>query len=332
MSGVRQGMSIVMSDETRNHQDARCPRCGYDLRGKLETWKCDCPIDGVCNECGLEFEWGELLCLRRAVPRWNVEYARGWGIVSASIKTMLVMLRPSKFWRDLKMVHEPRWRRFSALALPMLLLLYLSFALSVGHVTYKNSLNLNQNSFIAPILPVVYGLYATINPYSERGTARYIATNLHPSLFWQEVRIQIGNNQFTPFRGRMRMSVVIVQGMILVVFCPLAFMALPQSLRKAKVRWRHLVRIALYSAFIILPPLGLYIRNGNGGWNFHWWLPQWFVPCSLIYLLTGLILWWSLAAKHYLKLPHAWGVGSSMVVLAYLGGMFLVSVIDFVMM
>ena len=127
------------------------------------------------------------------------------------------------------------------------------------------------------------------------------------------------------------MSVVIVQGLMLFALCPLAFMALPQSLRKAKVRWQHLVRIALYSWPIIVPPLGLYIRNWNGGWNFPWWLPQWLIPCSLIYVLTGLILWWSLAAKYYLKLPHAWGVGISMVVLAYAGGLFIVSLIDFVL-
>ena len=48
---------------------AACPRCGYDLRGALETWKRKCPINGVCTECGLKFEWGELLCERRNVPR-----------------------------------------------------------------------------------------------------------------------------------------------------------------------------------------------------------------------------------------------------------------------
>ena len=53
----------------------------------------------------------------------------------------------------------------------------------------------------------------------------------------------------------------------------------------------------------------------------------------LVWLVSfGLfVTWWSLAAKHYLKLPHAWGVGVSMVVLAYAGGLFLVSVIDFMM-
>ncbi len=132
------------------------------------------------------------------------------------------------------------------------------------------------------------------------------------------------------------MSVVIVQGMILVVLCPLAFMALPQSLRKAKVRWQHLVRITMYSSLIIVPPLELYIRFQTHGWRpfpfFGWQFWRWSGEGSLIYILAGMIIWWSLAAKHYLKLPHAWGVGASMVVLAYLGGMFLVSFIDFLFM
>lgn len=159
---------------------------------------------------------------------------------------------------------------------------------------------------------------------------------LRTSLFWGDVRRQIRGNQFAPFQASMRMSVVIVQGLMLVALCPLAFMALPQSLRQAKVRWRHLLRIALYSSLIIVLPLGLYCHHQIYGWrayNFfgrQFW--AWFVVGSLIYILLGLILWWSLAAKHYLKLPHAWGVGASMVVLAYLGGMFLVSAIDFLMM
>lgn len=340
-------------DQQITQADTSCPRCGYDLRGTIETWKHECPINGVCTECGLEFEWGELLCNRRNMPRWCVEYSQGWGIPIAAIKTLLVMLWPRKFWRDLKMVHKPRWRRLLALALPVLLLLYLAFALSVGHLTYKQFKKLNQDYISTPFHPEAYGLYATINPFSEyqltytrttvltsmtqttispRGYANWIAKSQRPSLFWQEVYMQIRNNSFTPFRGRrMRMSVVIVQGLMLVALCPLAFMALSQSLRKAKVRWQHLVRIALYSWPIIVPPLGLYMRNWNGGWNFPWWLPQWLIPCSLIYVLTGMILWWSLAAKHYLKLPHAWGVGISMVVLAYAGGLFLVSLIDFVM-
>ena len=333
--------------------NARCPRCGYDLRGTIETWKHECPINGICTECGLEFEWGELLCNRRNMPRWCVEYGRWWSIPITAVKTVLVLFfRPRKFWHDLKMVHKPRAGRILALALPVLLLLYLAFALSVGHRTYKQFKKLNQDYISTPFHPEAYGIYAIINPFSNyqftytrttvlttltqtttspRRYANWIAKNLRPSLFWKEVSQQIRNPQFTPFRGRMRMSVVIVQGLMLVALCPLAFMVLPQSLRKAKVRWQHLARVALYSSLIIVPPLGLYMRNGNGGWNFHWWLPQWLVPCSLIYMLTGLIIWWSLAAKHYLKLPHAWGVGVSMVVLAYAGGLLIVSLIDFVM-
>lgn len=346
-----------MSVETRTHHEARCPRCGYDLRGTIETWKCDCPIYGICNECGLEFEWGELLCPRRAVPRWCVEYARGPGMASTAILTVLMLyFRPLKFWRDLKMTHKPHWMRFSALALLVLILLYLSFALFVGYETYTEYRSLNRKSISTPFHPVVYGLYATINPYSNyqftytwtvgpntkakptsspRGTASWIVGSLYQRHFWKEVRRQIRGNHFAPSLAWMRMSVVIVHGLILVALCPLAFVALPQSLRKAKVRWQHLVRIALYSSFIILPPLGLYIHEiydwrayiffGRYSWD-------WFVRGSLIYILAGLIIWWSLAAKHYLKLPHAWWVGISMVVLAYAVGLFLVSFFDFVMM
>lgn len=333
----------------------RCPRCGYDLHGLIGSWKRECPISGVCSECGLEFEWGALLCPRRAVPRWCVEYTEWWRIPLAAIKTVIVMLWPRKFWRDLKMVHQPRWRRFLALALMVLFMLYIVLAFSVGFQTYKQFLHLRQDSISTSFHPVVYGLYATINPFSNyeykyqwprssrvylTDSPRSIAKRLRLSRFIGEVRTQIRVDKFThPFRGNLRLSAVIVLGLMLFSLCPLAFVALPQSLRKAKVRWQHLVRIALYSALIIVPPLGLYIssqmylvrRYPNMIYH-HWRLPEWLIPGCLVYVLAGLILWWSLAAKHYLKLPHAWGVGVSMVILAYVVGSFLVSLIDFVMM
>lgn len=38
-----------------------CPRCSYDLRGTMGDWSRACPLRGVCPECGLQFEWAEMI-------------------------------------------------------------------------------------------------------------------------------------------------------------------------------------------------------------------------------------------------------------------------------
>ena len=80
--------------------------------------------------------------------------------------------------------------------------------------------------------------------------------------------------------------------------------------------------------------MGLHVFQINNRMIFIWASSQnrvWFVQASLLYLLAGMIIWWSLAAKHYLKLPHAWGVGVSMVVLAYVVELFFASLINHVL-
>ena len=75
-----------------------------------------------------------------------------------------------------------------------------------------------------------------------------------------------------------------------------------------QVRWSHLLRIQLYSLSLLSVPLGAYVVITLTRLQ----LP--FVSrlalAYLVWLVTfGLfVTWWSLAAKHYLKLPHAWGV------------------------
>ena len=41
--------------------DATCPRCGHEQRGVVQSWTHECPVEGVCSECGLAFRWAELL-------------------------------------------------------------------------------------------------------------------------------------------------------------------------------------------------------------------------------------------------------------------------------
>jgi len=331
--------------------NARCPRCGYDLRGAITSWKESCPIEGRCAECGLGFEWGELLNPDRAVPRWCVEYARGWGMWPAAIKTLLVLLfRPRKFWRELKMTHAPRWGRLAVLYVAIFVLGYLVFAGSVGlsiYTEYQDARNWPGAAMVPS--PMLSGLLAAVNPFAwQQVTAtttstggwttlsspRDAARRARPQALWREVCAAVRGNAFIqPWRADPwelgRLAVLLAHGGIIVVIAPSAFLALPQSLRRAKVRMRHIARIGLYSVMFYMAALiavcHLLIRGYRIPRNI--WENLSIVGFGI--LVLAVVSYWSLACKHYLKLPHAWGVGVSMVVLAYAAGLFAVALVDY---
>jgi hypothetical protein len=91
---------------------ARCPRCGYDLRGAIGTWTEQCPLHGTCAECGLQFVWAEVLHPEKFEPQWCVEFAPRRGILfRASLATFIRSFWPFGFWRALRMSMPIRWRR-----------------------------------------------------------------------------------------------------------------------------------------------------------------------------------------------------------------------------
>ena len=66
--------------------DARCLRCGYDLRGH--------DVDGRCPECGLKAHWSlrAPILLSQYPAMWVVAMARGVKLLSVAYLVMFVML------------------------------------------------------------------------------------------------------------------------------------------------------------------------------------------------------------------------------------------------
>lgn len=96
---------------------------------------------------------------------------------------------------------------------------------------------------------------------------------------------------------------------------PLGFLALPISRKKAKVRWVHIVRIALYGqAFsalaIVILIGGTILWMITGGSPRSIWLCLGAVPSAL------LVIWWCSAVRYYLRLPHAIAVGIALSIMA----------------
>lgn len=98
-----------------------CPRCGYDQRGVIVTWKESCPLEGVCSECGLAFTWHEVLRRDQLAPKWSVEFTpRRRGLPLATLKTFLRTLWPWGFWKRMNMAYAIHWLRIAAYLLILL--------------------------------------------------------------------------------------------------------------------------------------------------------------------------------------------------------------------
>lgn len=79
-----------------------CPRCGYDQRGILDTWKPDepWPLDGTCSECGLLFAWLDVFRPERKRLTRFVEHSTGfWSTGLAAVWTALWAIWPAVFWK-----------------------------------------------------------------------------------------------------------------------------------------------------------------------------------------------------------------------------------------
>lgn len=330
-----------MSSEATISSVAKCPRCGYDLRGTIATWMQECPLEGTCTECGLDFEWADLLSEKLNPPSWCVEYARSWkALPIISLPTLLMMFLPWRFWSQLKMTHELRPRRLVGFGLVLVALLYVSVGVIQGIAVSR---------VISPSVSnwqrVFSTAYAVLLPLSsDPPSPYYVATGWPvgtlPTPLWFTKR------HFKRMGSDSNFSIALLTGNVdailsgtwtfwlgmrflftslLMFLCtPIWFVLLPISRRRAKVRWSHIVRITVYS-LVLFVCLSIYALLRFGFLRDYWWAsagPLYRELRHLVVWVTPLLLliWWSFAISRYLKMSHAWGVGLAIVVMGVLSG------------
>lgn len=300
-----------------------CPRCDYDLRGQASTWVDHCPRHGVCSECGLRFAWGDLFA-PSPTPRWSFEHAE-WagssGLPAALGRAMLRIARPGILWGGLPLgapVVAGRLVLFAVLSASVMLVLVMGAKLLVFAGEWYE---MTRNPAFAVNSPP--GLLSA-----------FLGS---PSL----ALLPIVNDWFVAngVGGRLLPAVCAASFAGLL---PLTLVLLPMSLRRAKVRIRHLWRIAVYFApcavfFAWLP--GIYSAstvvfwrltyNNAGGSGVTGHVLAWFTPvayrlpslvCTATVVLTLVPAWifWGFACSRYLRLPRPWLVAGALVVVAWL--------------
>jgi hypothetical protein len=314
-------------------QEPECPRCGYGLTGVVRSWTDACPLQGRCSECGLEFEWRDALNPQFSFPRWCVEGDGGRSVPLRAIRTMLMMFRPWRFWRELQMQHPVRWWRISLVFVLIVPLLYLVFAISAGLATWDSAKS-SATVGVRKNPPWVDALQAgaMLNWFStptRSGPMPSTAINLYKpfrivSAGWHSIRFKFDGRSSSYMR-----PVIAERGFTLictVLGCPLGFILLPISRRVAKVRWRHVLRISLYSLLLAAFPLAIDIYAQLRE-------PRSIQSLSIadIMLMLGLAAaaaWWGFAIHRYLRMRHAWLVAAYVILFAFLVQYFILQCVD----
>ena len=299
-------------DRTAHLLDVRCPRCGYALRGEIKTWTDHCPVDGRCTECGLRFAWVDVFTPDLFGPRWCVEFAPRRRLAASVVSTWARSLWPWPFFRALRMTHEIKPGRLLVFVAGLIALAYLVVCIGQARFAYAKWAQQTQTgpgwqmgtSVSAP--RAVLQAFAT--PFSNRP----------PGSTWQRF---LGRRSVYPHPSPAKtlgywagLALLAPAGVLMAVLQPVGFLAMPISVRRARVRPGHLARVTAYSlSWLLLVAVlhGLFaVVLGERALN----LPT-LMWLHLLFII-GFALTWHGAVRFYLRMQHALAVSIAVTVMA----------------
>jgi hypothetical protein len=277
------------------------------------SWVESCPLEGRCTECGLEIEyrfvlnpalWARWRFFESALSRpvrawWETMWRAGW---------------PRRFWVWVRMFHRVSYARMIGGAVAAMVCWYATIA------AFWVTLIVLPGAMTAAFL----GTRATSRVF-EMWVAALADVCLVPS--WSVYDAYSDDGRGSP-------GPLVLWGAVTVCLVPLAFLALPYTLRRAKVRRVHLVRIAAWGmvtpALVALSAVSLsraaleWVSFGGGQDIGPPVLDVYFARESEI--VFGVVIvwvwwWWATACGLYLKLPRAKTVALAMVVMAVLAAL-----------
>ncbi len=313
---------------------ARCPRCGYDLRGTIGTWADQCPLHGTCTECGLQFVWAEVLHPEKFEPQWCIEYAPGrLGVLTGVIKTLGRSLWPWRFFSSLKMSHTVRPRRLALYLVFLLLMPGIAYvaeqttvAVRVRYELTRPSLGITSinHSYFAAVIEAVFKPTSS-NSSGSYAVGTFVMPYPPPNGLHEAFEI-IGAGGPRPYMNAFVLSIdptfaAWSLGVVISLLLPVGFVLLPISRRRATVRWIHVGRVTAYgfiipsllaSAFFVCAVIAyLRLEWRNNAMAMAMWM-NFLLPAPL------LTIWWAAAIKRYLRMPHAWPVSILLALIALL--------------
>lgn len=215
-----------------------CPKCGYDQSGEIATWAEQCPIEGICPECGLRFDWADVFDPSRVHLAWYVEHAdRKRDMLRRTPITLWFLLVPNRFWKRVSVERPIYVARLWTYVGCVVLASYLVTTLVSIAVSVYSSLRWNQ----------LYTSFQNQNPGSSFPVEQYM-TDMWSVQYWLGIT---GSSLLHPLRmyGSGSQMVLLIGGMALLWAVVLA--VVPTTRRIAKVRVAHIHRAAAWSCLAI---------------------------------------------------------------------------------
>ena len=327
-----------------------CPRCGYELAQAACDATARGDAAGKCSECGLEIRWASLR-ESGGDPRWFVESRTQPGrprrrLVRA-VGTLAMCVRPRRFWSQAKMEIPVDWRGMACflalVALSAHLLLgarnvhtlategggWITLALPTGPSMGRTGSTQPLDYLAAVAVPLASISVSEVTSeirntgVGEEAFRTVVAILEDPGLWppaWlpnratnPDVRWGLGTplrESHEPILNRTALGRAAFAASV-PVLAPLATLVLPISMRRARIRARHLVRGMVYGAALLVPlaallfltPRGMGIGGDvNAGTEVHSLL-----ACSVVLTL----LWNWAFSREYLRLSHPLAVALS---------------------
>jgi hypothetical protein len=347
---------------TESFAHIACPRCGYPIGPTIAASETRGETSGPCTECGLHIVWESLRSVS-GDPRWFVESrVRGPWTVWRAVITLARLVRPHRFWSQVSMVIPVRTRRIAVFFLAIALCLHVIAAAARITRIASTSTALTPASFaidliIAAALPLSRMTGSEMlkesdavfpNPDQRSQRALHFAqslalagvlpfrsdyTRMGKQVTGRRVAgILLGFNygKFSSpcefdliHRGEVHTLLPIAS---VAITAPFVVLLLPTSLRRARVRRVHLLRMSAYSTALIIPLFALFVFTPRtyvttdtdlimpmihfarlNGW------PLFFAAYFVMVVVSMHAM-----ASRYLKLPHATGVAISCSLIATL--------------
>jgi hypothetical protein len=272
-----------------------CPLCDYNLRGLIQP---------RCPECGLAFDWNEVLDPARIRHPYLFEHhprRRIWSFVM----TLFHGLKPARFWTTLRPTHSTYPRKIFLYWLILTMLVLAGPATIAGNFVWQQVQSFSQvraqyvkrlNAGLAPQqLASIRAQWGSVEAFADHQLGR-------PPMWWYV------QNAF-----RFALSGLLAPILACVIWPWLTLAALlifQQSMHRAKIRPAHVMRCAIYACdgfwLIVLIVWGL---QAAPSWPsrllfwFHLTLTDLLIPLALLYPAWCI---WRLrtAYRRYLQFPH----------------------------
>ncbi len=141
------------------------------------------------------------------------------------------------------------------------------------------------------------------------GTDAYPSPSIYHEFVAQYVQ-NVPTWKFDPIPFVVPSALYLGLAVTLAVCIPLAFILLPVSRRRAKVRWRHIWRVAVYTScvalslvfILFLAAMVVFLIPGSLDRITTYLLVAGFLPT------VAITVSWAVAIRRYLRMPHGWAI------------------------